>query len=149
MVAEEDGEKSMKVTKYDVYAKNTALVLGSLRSTGVPYEDSRESFKALISQIARGVTDEDGITIVKRVMQKNEFGNQTGFQDSHGKHRTTLAELMGYEIKGTPTQIAEKTRIVKGLFEKRGWSFQKIENETKLTKPQIRHILGFDWSETY
>lgn len=134
--------------KYDVYAKDTPLILGVLTEKGEPYKDTSEAFKYLISQIARGVQDESRITIVQREMMKDNWGKSLGFMDSHKRNRVNLSDLMGYRILKSPNQIKEYTRIVKGLFHKRNFSFQKIINETKLTKPQVRHILGFDWTET-
>ena len=134
--------------KYDVYAKNTPTHLGVLTEAGIPYKDSSEAFKTLISQIARGVTDEDKIAIAKRDPIRNQFGKPVGWMESHRRNRASLSDLMGYRINKTPKQVAEITRIVKGLSEKRGFSITKIVNETKLTKPQVRHILGFDWTET-
>jgi len=133
--------------KYDVYAKNKPLVLGTLRENGQPYKDTSESFKYLINQIARGVQDESKITIVRREMMKDNWGKSLGFLNPHWRARARLSDLMGYRIHKTPKQVQEITRIVKGLSEKRNFSITKIVNETQLTKPQVRHILGFDWTE--
>lgn len=134
--------------KYDVYAKHTPVHLGVLTEAGIPYKDSTESFKCLISQIARGITDEDVIAIARRDPIRNDFGKPVGWLESHRRNRAKLSDLMGYRIKKTPKQIAELTRIAQGLFHKRGFSIQKIANETKLAKPQVKHLLGFDWSES-
>ena len=134
--------------KYDVYAKNTPLILGVLTDKGVPYNDTSEAFKCLISQIARGMQDESKITIVRREMMKDSWGKSLGFLNPHWRVRARLSDLMGYRIHKTPKQVEEITRIVKGLYTKQKFSVAKIVNETKLTKPQVRHILGFDRSVT-
>jgi len=133
--------------KYDVYSRPTGVHVGILTDKGIPYANNSEAFKNLISQIARGVTSEDKIVIVARAYIKDQWGRSTNFLDGHWKRRAKLADLQGYRIKKTPKQIEEITRIVTRLSERRGFSITKIVNETQLTKPQIRHILGFDWTQ--